>query len=165
MNNKKLKKDFIKYFGIDKWNQEEMLSFLYKEELKLCKHLGIDPIPIITDTIIEDSRYYINEEYIVISDKLILDKTEALKCLIHEIRHCYQFNCVRNNVENELVNIWKRELITLKQLDYNSSMLELDSFAFTKYIMKKWYNISSIYINIEYDEILNHYINKYFINK
>lgn len=53
MNNKKLKKDFIKYFGIDKWNQEEMLSFLYKEELKLCKHLGIDPIPIITDTIMD----------------------------------------------------------------------------------------------------------------
>lgn len=165
MNNRKLKKDFIKYFGIDKWNQEKMLSFLYKEELKLCKYLGIDPIPIITNTIIEDSRYYINEEYIVISNKLILDKTEALKCLIHEIRHCYQFNCVRNNVENELVNIWKRELTTLKQLDYNSSMLELDSFAFTKYIMEKWYNISSIYINIEYDEILNHYINKYFINK
>ena len=67
--------------------------------------------------------------------------------------------------ETELVNIWKEELITLKRLDYNSSMLELVSFAFTKYIMKKWYNISSIYINIEYDEILNHYINKYLINK
>ena len=67
--------------------------------------------------------------------------------------------------ETELVNIWKRELTTLKQLDYNSSMLELDSFAFTKYIMEKWYNISSIYINTEYDEILNHYINKYLINK
>ena len=58
---------------------------------------------LVVEEIEEDSRYYIEENYIVISDKLILDKTEALKCLIHELRHCYQFNCVRNNV---LTNNW-----------------------------------------------------------
>ncbi len=109
MNNNELKDNFIKCFGIDIWNQEEMLGYLYKKELKLCKYLGIDLIPVVVDSIEEDSRYYIEDNYIVISDKLILDKTEALKCLIHELRHCYQFNCVRDNVEDYLVDIWKEE--------------------------------------------------------
>ena len=43
--------------------------------------------------------------------------------------------------------------------------LELDAFAFTKYIMKNWYNIIVIFPDLEYDEILNRYIDKYFIKK
>ena len=70
MKSDELKDNFIKYFGEEKWNQEEALATLYKEEFKLCNYLGIDPIPVITDTIEEDSRYYIEENYIVISDKL-----------------------------------------------------------------------------------------------
>ena len=42
---------------------------------------------------------------------------------------------------------------------------ELDAFAFTKYIMKEWYNINIVFPDIVYDEILTRYINKYFINK
>ena len=163
--NSELKEDFIKYFGEEKWNQEEMLVVLYKEELKLCNYLGIEPIPVITDTIEEDSRYYIEENYIVISDKLILDKTEALKCLIHELRHCYQFNCVRNNVDNDLVQIWKEEFANAHLIEYGVMTTELDAFAFTKYIMKEWYNINIVFPDIVYDEILTRYINKYFINK
>ena len=165
MKNNELKDNFIKYFGEEKWNQEEALAVLYKEELKLCNYLGIDPIPVITDTIEEDSRYYIEENYIVISDKLILDKTEALKCLIHELRHCYQFNCVRNNVDNNLVKIWKEEFATAHLIEYGAMTTELDAFAFTKYIMKEWYNINIVFPDIVYDEILTRYINKYFINK
>lgn len=165
MTDNELKDNFIKYFGIDKWNQEEMLGYLYKKELKLCKYLGIDLIPVVVDSIEEDSRYYIEDNYIVISDKLILDKTEALKCLIHELRHCYQFNCVRNNVEDYLVDIWKEEFSKAHILEYGSMALELDAFAFTKYIMKNWYNIIVIFPDIEYDEILNRYIDKYFIKK
>ncbi|MBQ3253244.1 MAG: hypothetical protein IJA65_01705, partial [Acholeplasmatales bacterium] len=71
MSDKELKENFIKYFGEEKWNQEEMLAVLYKEELRLCKYLNIEPIPVIADAIEEDSRYYIEENYIVISDKLI----------------------------------------------------------------------------------------------
>lgn len=165
MNDNELKDNFIKYFGIDKWNQEEMLGYLYKEDLKLCNYLGIELIPVVVGSIEEDSRYYIEENYIVISDKLILDKTEALKCLIHELRHCYQFNCLRDNFDNYLVNIWKEEFSNAHKLEYSSMALELDAFAFTKYIMKNWYNIIVIFPDLEYGEILNRYIDKYFIKK
>lgn len=165
MSDNELKDNFIKYFGIDKWNQEEMLGYLYKEELKLCNYLGIEPIPVVVDSIKEDSRYYIEDNYIVISNKLILDKTEALKCLIHELRHCYQFNCVRNNVDNDLVNTWKEEFANAHLIEYGAMTTELDAFAFTKYIMKEWYNINIVFPDIVYDEILTRYINKYFINK
>ena len=88
-------------------------------------------------------------------------QTEALKCLIHELRHCYQFNCVRNNVDNDLVKIWKEEFANAHLIEYVAMTTELDAFAFTKYIMKNWY----IYPDAEYDEILNRYIDKYFIKR
>ena len=48
--------------------------------------------------------------------------------------------------------------------NYGNSTMELDAFAFTKYIMNKWYNINIIFSDIVYDELINMYINKYFIN-
>lgn len=51
MKNNELKDSFIKYFGEEKWNQEEALAVLFKVEFKLCDYLGIEPIPVITDTI------------------------------------------------------------------------------------------------------------------
>ena len=71
---------------------------------------------------------------------------------------------MRNNLDNKLVNIWKEELQQSKMIDYGNSTMELDAFAFTKYIMNKWYNINIKFPDIVYDELINMYIDKYFIN-
>ena len=60
---KKLKSEFIKYFGEEKWNQENTLSKLWPIQLAICKDLGIEPIPVVVEEIEEDSRYYIKEDY------------------------------------------------------------------------------------------------------
>ena len=165
MKQKELKENFIKYLGEVKWMEEEMLDVLHKEEMKMCEYLNIEMIPILVENINEDSRYYIEENYIAISSRLILDKTEALKCLIHELRHCYQLKCVRNNVENELVDLWSYEL-KVAHNDINSLVyVELDAYAFTKYIMDKWYKTEVIHPDVLYEEIIILYINKYLLNK
>ena len=89
LTEQELKEEFIKYFGKEKWNQENMLSQLWPLQLAICNDLNIDPIPVVVEEIEEDSRYYIKEDYIAISDKLIMDEIETIKCLLHELRHIY----------------------------------------------------------------------------
>ena len=74
LTEQELKEEFIKYFGEEKWNHENMLSKLWPIQLDICKDLSIDPIPVVVEEIEEDSRYYIKEDYIAISEKLIMDE-------------------------------------------------------------------------------------------
>lgn len=174
MDNIKLKQEFINSFGEEKWNQEEMLGKLIKPQMELCEYLGIEIIPVICDDIPEDSRYYIKEEYIVLSPKMLLSYTDALKSLVHEMRHQYQFKCINdpNTKENpELVNFWKEDFIkNAKELnpldqesinDYYSLMIELDAHAFSKWYLKYKYDIYTIHPNLLYDEFTSQYIKKY----
>ena len=41
-------------------------------------------------------------------------------------------------------------------------MNTMDAFAFTKYIMKEWFDIDVIFPNLDYDSVLEMYIEKYF---
>lgn len=168
ISNEELKKEFVKYFGIEKWNHEEALGKLWPTMYALCEFLNVEPIPVIVDDIDEDSRYYPNDDYIVISSKLICDEVEALKCLIHEIKHYQQYMCVIHNItDNPFYNEWKEDyLVNYKNITSYEEMLalsiEIDAFAFTKYIMKEWFNMEIIYPEETYDNILNLYIRKYF---
>jgi hypothetical protein len=168
MSDEDLKKEFIKYFGEEKWNHEEALAKLWPVQLALADYLEIEPIPLIIENIEEDSRYYPQESYIVISSKLISDEVEALKCLIHEMKHYQQFMCVIHNITTEpLMREWKEDFeINYASVTSYEEMLclpvELDAFAFTKYIMKDWYDINVIHPEPLYEEVICKYIKKYF---
>ncbi len=175
MDNNKLKQEFINSFGEEKWNQEEMLGKLIKPQMELCEYLGIEMIPVICDDIPEDSRYYIKEEYIVLSPKMLLSYTDALKSLVHEMRHQYQFECIidPNTKENpELIKLWKEDLsgkakdlnvFNQESVDnYYSLIIELDAHAFSKWYLLYKYDIPTTHPDIIYDELLNRYIKKYF---
>ena len=150
MNNKQLKEEFIKYFGEELWNQEESLSKLQQIEEHLSNLLNVERIPVIVEDIEEDSRYMIKENYIVISSKIIHDKIEATKSLVHEYKHYHQMCIVTNNIPHKLYDLWKENLQNPYQpKDYNDDEqmtryylqpLELDAYAFTKYYFKKYLN-------------------------
>lgn len=175
MNEDKLKEEFINSFGEEKWNQEEVLSKLIEPQMELAKYLGVDMIPVICEDIDEDSRYYFNDDYIVISPLMLETYINSLKSLVHEMRHQYQYKCLKDQTikENpELVESWKEELsVERKPLDqtnqesvdeYYSLMVELDAYAFTKWYLKNKYDIYITHPNIIYDEIISQYIKKYF---
>lgn len=112
LKEKELKVEFINYFGEEKWNQEDMLSKLCTIELAICKDLGIDPVPVVVEAMEEDSRYYIKENYIAISSKLIMDEIESIKCLLHELKHAQQFNCITDEESTHpFKEIWIAEII------------------------------------------------------
>ena len=166
MTKKELKEEFIKYFGIEKWNQEDSLAKLWPLELTICRDLEIDPIPVLVEEIEEDSRYYIKEEYIAISSKLIMDEIEAIKCLIHELRHAKQFNCITDeNSTHPFKEIWISELIYeasgIPQEEQLGLMIEIDAYGYQKLMLKKLFGIDWHYPNEEYDNVIDSYVDKY----
>ena len=174
MNNKKLKEEFINSFGEEKWNQEEMLAKLVEPQMELCKYLGIEMVPVICEDIPDDSRYYFKDEYIVLSPRMLLSYTDALKSLVHEMRHQYQFKCASdpNSKENPyLVNLWRDDLTKNAKYvnpfdqdsvtDYYSLVIELDAHAFSKWYLLYKYDIPTTHPDIIYDELLTRYIKKY----
>lgn len=165
LTEKELKEKFVKHFGIELWNQEDMLSKLWPIELIICNDLGIEPIPVVVEEIEEDSRYYIKEDYIAISSKLIMDEIEAIKCLLHELRHAKQFNCITDEDSNHpLKEIWVEEIIFeingKSQEEQLGSMIEIDAYAYQKIMMKKLFGIDWHYPNEEYDKMINSYVEK-----
>lgn len=172
MNDKELKSEFIKYFGEEKWNEEEALGKLFEYEMILANYLNVDPIPVVVEDMMEDSRLYIKEEYIALSKECIKNHIEALKAVSHEYRHYYQLQCIRNGINNKLVNNWKEDFLNPVQVNdpndvaamtlYGFMTIEIDAFAFQKFALKKFLNIDTHHASLEYDVILDSYIDKYF---
>ncbi len=114
----------------------------------------------------EDSRFYTHDLYIDINNKYINDELETMKCLIHEIRHYFQLTVVICEEDfNPLYKYWKKELtnqIKLKPEDAICQYIEIDAFAFTKYILKEWYQIEYKHYDPIYDGVLDLFIKKYY---
>lgn len=157
-------------------DEKDLLYILkYRNELKDIKeytdlifaYLNLEPIDIFFRDIEEEGRYYIKENYIVVSTKLAGSKVELLKTISHEARHYYQLVCV-NQEDNDdaLVTIWRKELqaeVTEKTIQEEMfAALELDAYSFSKFILKKLYGIKFEYSDLDYDDLVNWYINKFF---
>ena len=63
MTDEEIKEEFIKSFGKEKWEEEEMLGKLIPLSMEVSDCLGIDYLPIMFEAIMEDSRIYFEEEY------------------------------------------------------------------------------------------------------
>ena len=172
MTKENLKQEFIKNFGKEKWNQEEMLEKLAPYEKIITQELIIERLPIIVEEIQEDSRLDLKNLCIIISSKKIKNKKEALKCLVHEYRHYYQLAIVGNNqTEHPFYDLWKESLqsynetstLTPEELEetYITNPLEIDSFAYTKYYFQKHLNQDLLCFPLEIELILDAYIDKY----
>lgn len=172
LSEEELKEEFIKYFGEEKWNEEEMLTDLFDFQLYVFNDLEIEPMPVIFEDIPEDSRLYIKENYIAISSKHKNDKIECAKGIAHEARHAMQIIYVGLNIDYPFVEEWKKDLQLAKKVslssteeelaNYMSSTIEVDAFAYQKYIVNKYYGVNTTHINEEYENLLIYYIEKMF---
>ena len=172
MSEEELKKDFIDSFGIDKWNELEAEVPCDMLAMRLCNYLGIDSIPVLFEEMEEDARYYDVLNYIAINKKFIGNELEIRKSIIHEVKHLHQKYCIshKNGINKfasiKLIKQWEADfkinqrLIPLDKLMLMS--IEIDAFAFTKFILKEWFQYDYHHYDLIYDELLNIYINKYF---
>lgn len=126
-----------------------MLLKLKEPQKELCEYLGVEMIQVVCEDIEEDSRYYFKDDFIIISPQMLESYTDALKSLVHEIRHQYQYKCANdpNTKENPiLVNDWRHEFSNLKRPvdpsnqesvnEYFSMMTDLDAAAFSKWYLE-----------------------------
>jgi hypothetical protein len=167
-----IKKEFVDAFGIDKWNEIEAETKLDNLNFKLCNYLGIEPVPVIFEEMDEDARYYDKLNYIAISNRYVFDEVEQMKSLIHEVKHLHQKYCISHKNENHkfsdrnLINRWKDDFKKNQKLIPIDILMcipvELDAYAFTKYILKSWFNIDYHHHDLIYDTVLSFYIEKYF---
>ena len=172
MSEEELKKDFIDSFGIDKWNEMEAEVPCDMLSMRLCNYLEIDSVPVLFEEMEEDARYYDVLNYIAINKKFIGNELEIRKSIIHEVKHLHQKYCIshKNEINKsasiELIRKWEADykinqrLIPLDKLMLMS--IEIDAFAFTKFILKEWFQYDYHHYDLIYDELLNIYINKYF---
>ena len=166
-----VKEKFIEYFGKKKWKQEELLSELHQFHLDICNVLNIECVPVIfEDGLEDDSRIYIKDMYIALSDK-ITTLLEGIKCIAHECKHIEQLIRAKEpKTEQEerwhlcfyqsfVVNDYDSEEEITK---YALREIEIDAFAFTQVYIKERLGIDTVYPNEFYQEIINYYINKYY---
>ncbi|MDD3171749.1 MAG: hypothetical protein PHO86_05460 [Bacilli bacterium] len=136
---------------------------------QLCKRiadrLGIEPLEIKFEEMIDDSRLYIKEEYVAINKKFENDYVECAKAIAHEYRHVFQLFFV-HMFPGERAERWKKELnqainslnINETGSNYISQELELDAFAFTKLYLER-YEAIPVRSKIEgFDEIIEKYL-------
>ena len=172
MSDDELKSRFIESFGIDKWNEEEMLAKLIPFGDGVANYLGIDPVPIVFEELAkEDSRIYVKEQYIAINEALNKNLYECLKCITHEYRHLYQlyFIALFKDDTSPLGDIARIYQDNFKHYvdveDYEGYMIqtiELDAYAFTKVYFKKLFGLDIKISNDDYSKIVDEYINRYY---
>lgn len=139
---------------------------LKKVQKQLFEYLGLEPIPINYEELEEDSRFYPKGLCISINNKYIDNELESLKCIIHEIRHYYQLVVVAYQVEEEPQYKYFKQELRMNNLKPEDSLclhLEIDAYAFTKYLLKEWFNIEYHHNDLDYDKTLDIFINHYYI--
>ena len=132
---------------------------------RIANRLGIDPLEIRFEDMMDDSRLYIKEEYVAINKKFVNDYVECAKAIAHEYRHVFQI-FYANMFNDERAKRWRSELSTLvntsnmdnEGMNYINQELELDAFAFTKYYLMNYESIIVKNKIVGYDEVIDKYI-------
>ena len=164
MDEKKLKEEFIKYFGEERWNQEEILGDLQQVVFDVCKRwLAIKPIPVLFGEHIgtDEARLVVKEQVIWLNTKNQNDKVELLASLLHELEHMYQILYVAN-FDTPKAKRWKTELDNyIGGEDPVGNLLqeiELDANAFSQIVLASDYGIHYEHQDPIIQELINRYI-------
>ncbi len=123
---------------------------------KISKILGITPPKIVTSDVLPNS--YSNG---VIFIERGMSKSRTFYVLLHELRHHYQFEYVKNN-NDKLAMIYKKELESYnssqdKHLDY---FIERDAYTFAYVVLNEYFKINYELPKFLLDVINNH-LDKY----
>lgn len=172
LSEEELKENIKKYFGEEYLIQEETLSKLFPFQYYVTDILGTLPIPIIYETIEQDSILDIKDECIIINQKYYNNLLESAKCIAHEQRHYYQLSLITQCPNDPLSIRLKEEFNNETKitdfnddnqiLNYQYQEKEIDAFAFTQVIISSYYHINTIHPDKQYQKIIDLYKQKYY---
>lgn len=141
MNNKKLKEEFITYFGKELWEEEEILIKIQPIANKVCKsYLGLHPVPILFENLIgEASRFSYEDECIYLNRNHKNDLLELLHSTFHELEHYFQGKYAYA-FDTPKAKRWKNEIeanIGIEvPIKYQLQEIEIDANAFAAIVLK-----------------------------
>ena len=164
MDEKKLKEEFIKYFGEEKWNQEEILGKLQKVVFDVCnKWLGIKPIPVLFAENIgtDEARYDLKEQVIWLNVKNQYNFISLLDSVLHELEHLYQHYYV-SSCDTPKARRWKKEfenyIADEDPFGNLTQEIEIDANAFAQIVLTADYGIHYEHQEPIIQELINRYI-------
>ena len=164
MDDKKLKEEFIKYFGIELWNQEETLGKLQQIVFDVCKEwLGIEPIPVLFGEHIgtDEAQLDVKEKVIWLNLKNQNNWVELLNGVLHELEHLYQI-LYANSMDTPKAKRWKKEIDNYiggeDPLGNLLQEIELDAMAYAQIVMATNYGIYYEHEDPIIQELVNRYI-------
>lgn len=132
---------------------------------RIADRLGIEPLDIKFEEMIDDSRLYIKEEYVGINKKFESNYEECAKAIAHEYRHVFQFFYI-NLFPGDRSYRWRKEMsdavntsnINETGFNYINQEIELDAFAFTKFYLETFESIQVHNRITGLDSIIDKYI-------
>lgn len=164
MTEEELKKEFIKWFGEDKWNQEEVLAKLHQVVINVCTNwLAVVPIPVLFDEYMgtDEARFDIKECCIWLNPKNQNNWVQLMESTIHELEHYYQLIYVTNN-DTPKAKRWKKEIenyIGAEDPKRNVIQeIEIDARAFAQLVLATDYGIKYKNQNAWLQELIDQYI-------
>lgn len=164
MEDKKLKEEFIKYFGEETCNQEEILAKLRKVSVDICNRwLGIEPIPLLfsDDIGTDEARLDITEQVIWLNVKNQNNYIDLLESVIHELEHLYQIYYVCN-FDTPKAKRWKSEIINYigGENKFRNLMqeIEIDAMAFAQIVLNDDYGIYYKHQDPTIQEVIENYM-------
>lgn len=163
MNNEEIKEEFIKWFGEDKWEEEETLSFVEQLLWIVCdEYLGIEPIPIVFEEVPGNiSVLDIKLQCIKLNPKYKDDKVILVAAAVHELEHWYQILYV-SCMDTPKAKRWRDELENyISDANHNMNVLqeiEIDAEAFTEVILDNEFGITYRNPNPTLQELIDEYI-------
>lgn len=164
MDDKKLKEEFIAYFGEEKWNQEEVLAKLQQVVFDVSKEwLGVEPIPVLFGEHIgkDEARLDVKEQVIWLNLKNQNNWVELLNGVLHELEHLYQI-LYANNMDTPKAKRWKKEIDNYiggeDALGNLLQEIEIDAMAFAQIVMATNYGIYYEHQDPIIQELVNRYI-------
>ncbi len=163
MTEEEFKEEFIKWFGEEVWEEQEILGFLDEVVFNICEnYLNCEPIPVIFEKVPGNISVFDNKlQCIKINPKYKEDKVVMVAALVHELEHYYQILYASNN-DTPKSRRWKKELqnyITeVNPLGNISQEIEIDAEAFAQVILECEFGIHYKNPDPAYQLVIEEYI-------
>lgn len=164
MDEKQLKEEFIKYFGEEKWKQEEMLGKLQKVVFEVCERwLFINPISILfsDDIGTDEARYDLKEQVIWLNTKNQNNFISLLDSVLHELEHLYQHYYI-SSCDTPKARRWKKEfenyIADEDPFGNLTQEIEIDAMAFSQLVLQLDYGIRYEHSDPIIQELINRYL-------
>lgn len=163
MTEKEIKDEFIKWFGEEKWEEDEILDFLEEIVVDVCNvYLNVTPIPIIFETVPGNIAVYDNKlKCIKVNRKYKDDKVTMAAAIVHELEHYYQI-LYAYTFDTPKAKRWKNELEnyigTSNPIENIMQEIEIDAEAFAEVILSCEFGIKYRNSIPEYQDVIDKYI-------